>query len=106
MVIAIIAILAAMLFPAVGKSLERAEVAKCRSNLKQLAAMAMVYASDHGGELVMPHTGRPPASRGENWSSGLVAYMGGSVSNAIQNVMHCPTQFKLMKKLPMNQWRT
>ena len=46
-VIAIIAILAAILFPVFAKAREKARQASCQSNLKQLALCEMMYTSDY-----------------------------------------------------------
>lgn len=45
-VIAIIAILAAILFPVFAKAREKARMASCQSNLKQLALAVLMYAQD------------------------------------------------------------
>ena len=46
-VIAIIAILAAMLMPALGKAREKARSISCTSNMRQFALAEHIYSQDH-----------------------------------------------------------
>jgi len=50
-VIAIIGILAALLFPALGRGKDKAKDTRCISNLKQLGIAVFAYADDHEGRL-------------------------------------------------------
>lgn len=50
-VIAIIAILAAILFPVLGRARNRANMAKCLNNLKQLGIAFQMYTEDNRGQL-------------------------------------------------------
>ena len=52
-VIAIIAILAAMLLPALSAARERARTNNCVGNLKQMALWMSLYAADHGGATIV-----------------------------------------------------
>src|SRR5207249_1508398 len=52
-VIAIIAMLAALLLPALGQARERGKRAVCASNLRQIGIAAVAFAGDYGGHF--PH---------------------------------------------------
>ena len=65
-VIAIIAILASMLLPALNKAREKAKSTKCQSNLKQCASAQFSYAGDF--DSYMPIGGKPDGSNYKSWA--------------------------------------
>jgi prepilin-type N-terminal cleavage/methylation domain-containing protein/prepilin-type processing-associated H-X9-DG protein len=70
-VIAIIAILAAMLLPALSRAKTRAQRISCTGNLRQLAFAWVMYATDNGGQLTCNYpilSGSVPHP--ENWYPG------------------------------------
>jgi prepilin-type N-terminal cleavage/methylation domain-containing protein len=70
-VIAIIAILAALLLPALARSKQQAMTTKCLSNHRQLIVAWTMYASDNGGVLVQNNAlGTPEYNAGHSWILG------------------------------------
>jgi prepilin-type N-terminal cleavage/methylation domain-containing protein len=64
-VMAIVALLAALLLPALGQAKESARQAGCASNLRQLGLALLLFAGDHDGLF-------PPCSQEEHWPSRLL----------------------------------
>ena len=72
-VIAIIAILAAMLLPALNKARQRAASITCQTNLKTLATSHALYQNDNNGILLKAdYTGTGGSDRSDRWGSRLV----------------------------------
>ena len=88
-VIAIIAILAAMLLPALGKARERAKAAGCMSNLKQLGTAMTMYIDDYR---TYPYQQSTSVAKQE-WDMRLLPYLGlpaGVKPKAQYKGFHCP----------------
>lgn len=77
-VMAIIAILAAMLLPALGRAQQRAWATACLGNVKQIGVASRMYADDNSDAL--PRS----AHQGASWVATLQPYCGGT------NLWRCP----------------
>jgi prepilin-type N-terminal cleavage/methylation domain-containing protein/prepilin-type processing-associated H-X9-DG protein len=81
-VIAIIAILAAMLLPALAKAKQRAQSIKCVSNMKQLDLGWIMYSGDNNEQLV-PNwvlASSPNVSPPESWVGGNMQSLGDAIN--------------------------
>ena len=82
-VIAVIAILAAMLLPALARAKEAGRKISCLNNLKQLSLAAMMYVNDNQGAY-------PPRSQTNRWPDRLYDNYGRK-----EKLMLCPTDLAI-----------
>jgi prepilin-type N-terminal cleavage/methylation domain-containing protein/prepilin-type processing-associated H-X9-DG protein len=87
-VIAIIAILAAMLLPALAKAKASGNGSKCISNLRQMGIALLMYADDNGGYIPRATSG----TTGPIWYEMLTPNLGGQKTSDIgkARVLLCP----------------
>lgn len=88
-VIAIVAVLAILLFPSVSKTLERAQSAACQQNLRKIGGGMIQYASDNEG-FFPPHWGGDPNLAWYGHVAPYVVDWDGSLATPMDKVFFCP----------------
>jgi len=96
-VIAVIAILAALLLPALSRAKQKAWTTSCNSNLHQIG-LAMRMFADENGELY-PESGKDvywdaadPTTKEQSWMQQIFSYVGNT------NAFNCPGNVQLSKE--------
>jgi len=91
-VIAIIAILAALLLPALGSAKVKAQGIKCMSNLKQLQLVFLIYPDDNNDNLTS--SGYTSPVEPTAWVNGWEDFNGGNPDNTDPGTLLDPTRAK------------
>ena len=87
-VIAVVAVLAALLFPVAKNALASAKSAKCTANLRQIGTAYMAYLKDNNFDPI-------PENSSSNWTVALVPYLGlKAYEGAAANILPTPPIYR------------
>ncbi len=99
-VVAILGILAALLFPVVGGMRTKSDRTKCASNLRQIGVALQTYAGENNGELPPAIDSRRP-SPGQVWFNAILPYLSPDAFNPkVSGNIICPEWLKIYKTDP------
>ena len=102
-VIAIIAILAAMLMPALQQARDRAKTINCASNFKQIGSAMGMYTNDFGGWLV-PYSCKIKILTGSTWQTAQWTTQLNIKYLKSYKVFMCPSHTNAGKELSKSDW--
>jgi prepilin-type processing-associated H-X9-DG protein/prepilin-type N-terminal cleavage/methylation domain-containing protein len=124
-VIGIIALLIAMLLPALGKARAQAQLVQCQSNIRQLVTAALLFANDHQRRVptcsdnqwvfandTVPQTyfayrpnppGGPNSALAEDWASSLTPYLGQGLGGSTYEIS--PSGQTKVFQCPSDVWQ-
>ena len=100
-VIAIIAILAAMLLPALNKARKTAHKASCTGNLKQLTAAHLLYSNDNKDFILFKSNHNPTADGGNFITHNMALYQNNYLPEK-SPIWYCPANPRIPRYLSQN----
>lgn len=94
-VIVVIAVIAALLLPALGRAHQRAHRSRCESNLRQIQVACTLYAADHGGlfpsaacqHADLEYLPNPPS---DPWLQNTLASYVSGATGSVARIFRCP----------------
>ena len=80
-VVAIIALLIAMLLPALGRAKQMANMTRCKANLKGMGTAILTYSMDFDNRMIPGYMGHIDASGSPLWYTNILANSGYTMNN-------------------------
>jgi prepilin-type N-terminal cleavage/methylation domain-containing protein len=102
-VIAIIAILAALLLPALARAKEQARTTKCAGQVRQMMMALTMYVGDYGAYPLVFGNASPDPQYPYSWQQTLAPYLAEKPSNGVFEFLRCPS-FKVHGSFSSGGW--